>query len=58
MYTYYIYIYNIHFYLACSSIVTFITLRHNVCSPMLFMTKFLTCLIDLFLLFDLQQITL
>ena len=37
----------------CCSIVTFIILCHNVCSPMLFLTKFLNCLIDLFLLFDL-----
>ena len=61
----YTYIYNIyididididiyiHFHLVCCSIVTFIILCHNVCSPMLFLTKFLTCLIDLFLLFDL-----
>ena len=41
------------FSLVCCSIVTFIILCHNVCSLMLLMTKFLTCLIDLFLLFDL-----
>ena len=48
----YIYIYA-HFHLLCCSIVTCTILYHNVCSPMLFMTKFLNCLIDLFLLFDL-----
>ena len=48
----YIYIYT--FSSCLFSIVTFIILCDNVCSPMLFMTKFLTCLIDLFLLFDLQ----
>ena len=52
----YIYIYNIYvyiFHLVSCSIVTFVILCHNVCSPMLFMTQILTCLIDLFLLFDL-----
>ena len=52
IYVIYIYIY-IHFHSVCCSIVTFVILCHNVCSPMLFMTKILTCLIDLFLLFDL-----
>ena len=47
-----IYIYA-HFHLLCCIIVTCIILYHNVCSPMLFITKFLNCLIDLFLLFDL-----
>ena len=46
-----IYIY-IYIHLICCSIVTLIILCHNVCFPMLFMTKFLTCLIGLFLLFD------
>ena len=54
----YIYIIYIHIYIyiysSCLlSIVTFIILCHNICSPMLFMTKFLTCLIGLFHLFDL-----
>ena len=47
----YIYIYiciYIHFHLVYCSIVIFIILCHNVCSPMLFMTKFLTCLIGFF----------
>ena len=42
------------FHLVCCSVVTFISLYHNVCSPMPFLNKFLTFLIDLFLLFDLQ----
>ena len=48
----YIYIYA-GFHLLCCSIVTFIILYHNVCSSMLFMIKFLNCLNDLFLLFNL-----
>ena len=43
----YIYIY-IHFHNVYCSIVTFIILCHNACSPMLFMTKFLTYLIGFF----------
>ena len=48
-YIYIIYIFtNIYIYinidLVCCSIVTFIILCHNVCSPTLLMTKFLTCL--------------
>ena len=42
----------IYFHLFCCRIVTFITLCHNVFSPMLLMTKFLTYLIYHFLLFD------
>ena len=38
----------IHFHPVCCCIVTLIIVCHNVCSPMLFMTKFLTCPIDLF----------
>ena len=55
MFIWYVYIckYIIYVHLVCCSIVTFIILYHNVCFPILFMTKFLTCLIDLFLLFDL-----
>ena len=52
----YIYIYNIYvyiFHLVSCSIVTFVILCHNVCSPMVIMTKILTCIIDLFLLYDL-----
>ena len=45
--------YYIHFHLVCCRIATFIILFHNAFSPLLFMTKFLTYLIDLFLLFDL-----
>ena len=41
----YIYIY-IYIHLACCSILTFIILCHNVCSLMLFKTKFLTCLTE------------
>ena len=43
----YVYIY-IHFHNVYCSIVAFIILCHNVCSPMLFMTKFLTYLIGFF----------
>ena len=42
---YIIYIY-IYIHLVCCSTLTFIILCHNVCSLMLFMTKFLTCLTD------------
>ena len=52
----YMYIYiciYIHFNLVCCSNVRFIILCQNVSSPMLFMIKFLTCLIDPFLIFDL-----
>ena len=53
----YIYIYHIYIYiyinLVCCRIVTFIIFRHSVCSPMLFTTKFLTSLSDLFLPFGL-----
>ena len=52
----YIYIYKyiyIYIYIYMYNIFLYNNLCHNECSPMLFMTKFLASLIDLFILFDL-----